>query len=216
MCGGSVGGRDLGARSTDAPGPSGCRRRRSPAWLSRPSPTCARRRRRRRPRKPDARALGPGDGELHAATILVPRRESVTETIRARPVVTRRSILRVFSCVRSLPSPREAEVTPVVFQAHGPGRETAAVPVPAALFVAGKADPTAGDRPSPRALPAPVGLDGASDPVGKDFFETSGHQTSPVSVFTQMADLSRSTACAARRGRDASTQPWRGRRRCRP
>jgi hypothetical protein len=40
-----------------------------------------------------------------AATILVPRRESVTETMRARPLVTRRSILRVFSCVRTVPSP---------------------------------------------------------------------------------------------------------------
>jgi len=39
-----------------------------------------------------------------AATIHVPRRESVTERMRPRPLLTRRSILRVFSCVRSLRS----------------------------------------------------------------------------------------------------------------
>src|ERR1035441_1391143 len=53
------------------------------------------------------------------------------------------------------PEPREREVTPVVFKAHGPGRERAAVPVLAALFVAARADPTAGDRARTRALPAP-------------------------------------------------------------
>jgi len=44
----------------------------------------------------------------------------------------------------------------------------------AALFVAGKADPTAGDRPRTRALPAPVGVDGATDPVGEDFLGDLG------------------------------------------
>src|ERR1019366_10489128 len=104
----------------------------------------------------DARLLGPGGGDL-------PRGDDPRPSARdrdredARPPTRHEAFDLASVLVRAdRPEPREREVTPVVFQAHGPGRERAAVPVLAALFVAGKADPTAGDRARKRALPAPV------------------------------------------------------------
>ena len=109
----------------------------------------------------------------------VPLRRTEIASTRARPARMRRSMRRVFSCVRTVPITGSVRCRAVGLDPHRAGGEAHPIMVAAFAFESREPDPLAGAPAGTGGLPVPVRVHRASDAVGVGLLRAFGppHRT---------------------------------------